>query len=208
VALAVAFRQGPAAVRPSSAARPPLNRNAARADGPHQISSSYTCGGQLGTRAADKRYSLGRGCYAGVSRETNLRRARPGLKTQRHMQIKHAIKVSLTRAKKAACKDSVPCFDLERIHIQFCSAAKAERIAKEAVLCDLRLRAKSAGKRIHGGIENILGPDRCQNVRWLWATLQQMSHEFAAEIDEAWRSSTSLALIARAWSATFTPSFS
>jgi hypothetical protein len=77
----------------------------------------------------------------------------------------------------------VPRFDLGKLHVQFCPAAKAELTAKKAVLADLRRRAKAAGKRIRGGTENLVGPQRC-DVRWLWPTLQQMGQEFAAEIDE------------------------
>jgi hypothetical protein len=77
----------------------------------------------------------------------------------------------------------VPRFDLEKLHVQFCPAAQAELNAKQAVLADLRLRAKSAGKRVRGGAESIVGPQRC-DVRWLWPTLEEMGKEFAAEIDE------------------------
>src|SRR4051812_28336332 len=81
-------------------------------------------------------------------------------------------------------ENSTRRFDLNNLGVQFCAAAEAERIAKQAVLRDLRQRAKSAGKRIRGGVENIVGPERCDDVRWLWPTLQKMGNEFAAEIDE------------------------
>ena len=76
---------------------------------------------------------------------------------------------------------SVPRFDLEKLHVQFCPAAQAELNAKEAVLADLRQRAKSAGKRVRGGAESIV--EGCDD-HWLWATLEDMGKEFAAEIDE------------------------
>lgn len=81
-------------------------------------------------------------------------------------------------------KRRVPRFDLGKLDVQFCPAAQAELHCKEAVLDDLRRRAKSAGKRIWGGTESIVGPQRCNDVRWLYPRLKQMSHEFAAEVDE------------------------
>jgi hypothetical protein len=71
-----------------------------------------------------------------------------------------------------------------KLGIQFCPAVKAELHAKEAVLRCLRKQAKAAGKQVRGGPEGIAAPERCQDLRWLYATLQQMSQEFAAEIDE------------------------
>ena len=99
-------------------------------------------------------------------------------------KTKQKMKTSLTEPKKAAGKHSAPHFDLGKLKMQFCSAVQAEQNAKKAVLDDLRQRAKSAGKRIRGGTESRVGPQRCNHVRWLFETLQQMSHEFAAEIDE------------------------
>jgi hypothetical protein len=81
-----------------------------------------------------------------------------------------------TTEKTATGGSPVPRFDLEKLHIQFCPAAQAELNAKEAVLADLRRRAKSAGKHIRGGTESIVGPQRC-DARWLWPTLEQMSRD-------------------------------
>jgi hypothetical protein len=82
-------------------------------------------------------------------------------------------------------KDSAaPRLDPRKLKIQFCAAAKAERIAKGAVLRDLRRRANSAGKKVNGGTESIVGPKRCLDVRWLWGTLNTMADEFALLIDE------------------------
>jgi hypothetical protein len=100
------------------------------------------------------------------------------------MKNKRAMGTILSRPRTATAKHSVPRFDLRKLHMQFCPAAKAELNAKKAVLDDLRQRAKSAGKRMRGGTESLVGPQRCNDVRWLFATLSQMSHEFAAEIDE------------------------
>jgi hypothetical protein len=100
------------------------------------------------------------------------------------MNNKRVINTSIARPRTTAAKRPVPRFDLGKLHMQFCPAAQAELNAKAAVLDDLRQRAKSAGKSIRGGTERIVGPQRCNDVRWLFATLQQMSHEFAAEIDE------------------------
>jgi hypothetical protein len=96
-------------------------------------------------------------------------------------RTKHTTKPA---AKTATGGSPVPRFDLGKLHMQFCPAAQAELNAKKAVLDDLRQRAKSAGKRIWGGPESIVGLQQCNDVRWLFATLRQMSHEFAAEIDE------------------------
>jgi hypothetical protein len=99
-------------------------------------------------------------------------------------KAKQKMKTSLTEPKKAAGEHSAPHFDLGKLKMQFCSAARAELNAKKAVLDDLRQRAKSAGKRIRGGTESRVGPQRCKHVSWLSETLQQMGREFAAEIDE------------------------
>jgi hypothetical protein len=99
-------------------------------------------------------------------------------------QAKQKMKTGLAQPKKSNGKRSAPRFDLEKFKMQFCSAAQGELITKKAVLDVLRQRAKSAGKRIRGGTESRVGPQRCNHVRWLYGTLRQMSHEFAAEIDE------------------------
>ena len=99
-------------------------------------------------------------------------------------QTEQAMKTGLAQPKKSNGKPSGPRFDLGKLKMQFCPAAQAELNAKKAVLDDLRQRAKSAGKRIRGGTESRVGPQRCTHLRWLYGTLQEMSHEFAAEIDE------------------------
>ncbi|HEY2084178.1 MAG TPA: hypothetical protein VGI88_15450 [Verrucomicrobiae bacterium] len=75
-------------------------------------------------------------------------------------------------------------FDLMKLGVQFCPAARAERLAKEAVLRYLRLRAQSAGKKVNCGVGGIVGPKRCTDVRWLWETLHKMADEFAELINE------------------------
>jgi hypothetical protein len=100
------------------------------------------------------------------------------------MKNKRVIDTGTARPRTTAAKRPVPRFDLGKLHMQCCPAAQAELNAKKAVLDDLRQRAKSAGKRIRGGTESRVGPQRCNHVRWLFETLQQMGQEFAAEIDE------------------------
>jgi hypothetical protein len=79
---------------------------------------------------------------------------------------------------------TVPQLDPDKVKVQFCPASKAEMIAKQVVLRDLRQRAKSAGKKITGGTENIAGPERCQDLRWLFRTLAKIRSEFGVTIDE------------------------
>jgi hypothetical protein len=100
------------------------------------------------------------------------------------MKNKRVMNTSIEGPRTTATKHPVPRFDLEKLHMQSCPAVKAELNAKKAVLDDLRQRAKTAGKRIRGGTESLVGPQRCNHVRWLFETLQEMRHEFAAEIDE------------------------
>jgi len=90
----------------------------------------------------------------------------------------------LTSAGRKLKQLTVPHLEPDKVKVQFCPAAKAELIAKRLVLQDLRRRAKSAGKRIMGGTENIAGPQRCRDLRWLFGTLRKIRHEFGVSIDE------------------------
>ena len=72
------------------------------------------------------------------------------------LPVPTATDVKAERAKK----DSAKRLDPSKLRIQFCPAATAERIAKGAVLRALRRRAKSAGKKVSGGTESIVGPKK------------------------------------------------
>jgi len=106
------------------------------------------------------------------------------LATQSRSAIETPVLTDIDEKAGRVRKDSAARVDPRKLEIQFCPAAKAERIAKGAVLRDLRRRAKSAGKKVSGGTESIVGPKRCSDVRWLWGTLNKMADEFAALIDE------------------------
>ena len=106
------------------------------------------------------------------------------LATQSRSAIETPVLTDIDEKAGGVGKDSAARLDPRKLEIQFCPAARAERIAKGAVLRDLRRRAKSAGKKVSGGTESIVGPKRCPDVRWLWGTLNKMADEFAALIDE------------------------
>ena len=91
---------------------------------------------------------------------------------------------SLTRTGRKLKQLAVPHLEPDKVAVQFCPASKAEMITKREVLRDLRQRAKSAGKKIMGGTENIAGPQRCQDLRWLYGTLAKMRGELGVSIDE------------------------
>lgn len=91
--------------------------------------------------------------------------------------------VALTSERRLK-QPKVTQFDPDKLGIHFCPAAEAELIAKRLVLLDLRRRAKSAGKTIMGGTENIAGPQRCRDLLWLHRMLTKIRHEFGDSIDE------------------------